>query len=325
MASSSTSPGPPPGRKFISLPANKGDIIFQGGTMLMAATIVLLILMLVWQLIDGSWLGIREYGLSFLYGQEWDPVFHRYGALPAIYGTVVSSLLALLIAGPIGLLAAIFLSELAPRWLASPISFLVELLASIPSVVYGLWGIFVLSRVMRDPIGSTLQNSLGFLPFFSCNPIGLGMLTAGIILAIMILPYVIAVARDVLRSVPNQQREAMLALGATRWETIWKAVVPYARSGIIGGMMLGLGRALGETMAVTMVIGNRREMSACLFDPGVTLASMIANEFAEAAFALHVSVLIELGLVLFGITLVMNAIARLLVWRMARGMRGREL
>jgi phosphate transport system permease protein len=304
-------------------PRISGDFIFQGWTFLMAFTVIAIILLLVYELYEGSRLGIGEYGLSFLFDRIWDPVFREFGALPAIYGTIVTSFLALAIAGPIGLLSAVFLAELAPRKIASPISFLVELLASIPSVVYGLWGLFVLTRILRDPLGRLLKEHLGFLPVFSCNPMGIGYLAAGIILAIMILPYTIAIARDVLRSVPDQQREAMLALGATRWETIWRAVIPYARSGIIGGLMLGLGRAVGETMAVTMVIGNRPEMSVCVFNPGYTLASLIANEFTEATYDLYVSVLIELGLVLFAITLVLNAVARVMVSRIAHGMEGR--
>jgi len=286
----------------------------------MAATILALIGLLVYELYAGARLGLARYGLSFLVGQSWDPVFQRFGALPAIYGTVVSSLLALAIAGPLGLLAAIFLAELAPARLEAPLSFLIELLASIPSVVYGLWGLYVLAAILRQPVGRLLHINLGFLPVFSCTPLGVGMLAAVAILAIMILPYVTAVARDVLRAVPNAQREAMLALGATRWETIWRAVVPYARSGIVGGLMLGLGRAVGETMAVTMVIGNRPDVSACVFNPAYTLASLIANEFTEATYPLYVSALIELGLILFGVTLVLNAVARLLVWRAGRGM-----
>ncbi len=307
-------------RRALRLPRNVGDALFQGWAWLMAATLVVLILLLVYELYDGSRLGLARYGLRFLLDRDWDPVFEEFGALPAIYGTVVSSLLALAIAGPLGLLAAIFLAELAPGWLEAPLSFLIELLASIPSVVYGLWGLFVLAPILRQPVGRTLQDNLGVLPLFACTPLGIGMLAAVIILAIMILPYITAVARDVLRAVPNDQREALLALGATRWETIWRVVVPYARSGIVGGLMLGLGRAVGETMAVTMVIGNRPDVSACLFNPAYTLASLIANEFTEATYDLYVSVLIELGLVLFGVTLTLNALARLLVWRVGRGL-----
>lgn len=309
----------------IRLPRNPGDVLFRGWTWLMAATILALIALLVYELYAGSRLGLARYGFRFLLDQTWDPVFEEFGALPAIYGTVVSSLLALAIAGPLGLLSAIFLAELAPRWLEAPLSFLIELLASIPSVVYGLWGLFVLAPILRQPVGSSFRNTLGFLPLFSCTPLGIGMLAAVIILAIMILPYITAVARDVLRAVPNDQREAMLALGATRWETIWRVVVPYARSGIIGGLMLGLGRAVGETMAVTMVIGNRPEISACLFNPAYTLASLIANEFTEATYDLYVSVLIELGLVLLGVTLLLNALAHVLVLRVGGVLKGRQL
>ncbi len=296
-----------------------GDLIFRGWAWLMAATLVLLIVLLVYELVAGSRLALREYGLGFLTTSRWDPVFDQYGSLPAIFGTVVSSLLALAIAAPVGLLAAVFLSELALPWLERPLSFLIELLASVPSVVYGLWGLFVLVPILRDPIQTALSTHLGSLPFFNCAPIGIGMMAAVVILAIMILPYATAVARDVLRAVPNDQREAMLALGATRWETIWRAVVPYARSGIIGGLMLALGRAVGETMAVTMLIGNRPDISACLFSPAYTLASQIANEFAEAVSAMHISALLSLGLVLFGVTLVLNGLARLLVWRIGKG------
>ncbi len=303
-------------------PRNLGDALFQGWAWLMAATVLLIVLLLVYRLLSDSLPGLSRFGLGFLVAQDWNPITETFGALPAIYGTLVSSLLALAIAGPVGLLSAIFLTELAPPWLDAPLSFLVELLASIPSVVYGLWGIYVLVPILRDPVERGLHDALGSLPLFSCAPLGFGMLAAVLILAVMILPYTTAVARDVLRAVPNDQREAMLALGATRWETIWRAVVPYARSGIVGGLMLALGRAVGETMAVTMVIGNRPQVSACLFNPAYTLASQIANEFTEATSDLYISVLIELGLVLFVITLILNGLARLLVWRMEGGRRG---
>jgi phosphate transport system permease protein len=305
-------------RRAPMAPSRLGDFLFRGWAWLMAATVMALIVMLVYELIKGAQLGISQYGLSFLTQSRWDPVFDHYGALPAIFGTVVSSLLALAIAAPLGLFAAIFLAELAPSWLDQPLSFLIELLASVPSVVYGLWGLFVLVPLLRNPIQTTLAARLGFLPLFDCAPIGIGMMAAVAVLAIMILPYATAVARDVLRAVPNEQREAMLALGATRWETIWRAVVPYARSGIIGGLMLALGRAVGETMAVTMLIGNRPDVSFCLFSPAYTLASQIANEFTEAVSAIHVSVLVELGLVLFVITLILNGAARLLVAQITR-------
>ncbi len=305
-------------RDVLRIPRNSGDAAFQALVGLMAALIVGIVGLLAYEVFDGARLGLAHYGLSFLTETNWDPVNEQFGSLPAIYGTVVSSLLALLIAGPIGLLVAIFLSEIAPRWLETPISFLVELLASIPSVVIGLWGLFVLVPILRDPVGRSLRATFGFVPLFSCTPLGLGMLAAVIVLAIMILPYATVIARDALRAVPRPQREAALALGATRWETIWQAVVPYARSGIFGGLILALGRAVGETMAVTMVIGNRPDISACLFSPAYTLASQIANEFAEATSTLYVSVLVELGLVLMIVTLVMNGIARLMLWRLNR-------
>lgn len=320
-----TLPGREISRQTLSPPRNLGDALFQGWTWLMAAIVAALIVLLGYELYVGSRPGLDRYGLHFLAGVSWDPVSGDFGDLPAIYGTLVSSLLALVVAGPLGLLSAVFLAELAPSWLDRPLSFLIELLASIPSVVYGLWGLYVLIPVLRNPVETGLRSRLGLLPLFSCTPLGLGMLAAVAILAIMILPYATAVARDVLRAVPDDQREAMLALGATRWETIWQVVVPYARSGIVGGLMLALGRAVGETMAVTMVIGNRPDISACLFNPAYTLASQIANEFTEATTDIHVSVLIELGLVLFVITLILNALAQLLVWRMNGGARRRRV
>src|SRR6185503_293967 len=228
----------------------------------------------------------------------------HYGALPFVYGTLVSSLLAMLIAVPLGIGAAVFLAELAPPWLRPPVAFLVELVAAVPSVVYGLWGIFVLAPLMRTWVQPFLGATLGFLPLFQGPPYGVGMLAAGIILAIMVVPFVTAVAREVLLAVPRTQREAALALGATRWETTRVAVLRYGRSGLIGAMLLGLGRALGETMAVTMVIGNRPEVAISLFAPGYTMASVIANEFAEATSDLYLAALIEIGLLLFVVTVV---------------------
>ena len=299
---------------------NRGDLIFEALLLLMALTLVGLVALLFWELLMGSFPALPTFGARFLVSQKWDPVREQFGALPAIYGTIVSSLLALALAGPVGLLSAVFLAEFAPTWLERPLSFLIELLASIPGVVYGLWGLFVLVPIVRR-VEVFLNRSAGDVPLFACTPWGIGLLAAVLILAIMILPYTTAVARDVLRAVPRAQREAMLALGATRWETIWKVVIPYARSGIIGGIMLALGRALGETMAVTMLIGNRPEISACLFSPTYTLASQIANEFTEATSSLYLSALIELGLVLFFITFLMNIFARLLVLRVSRGRR----
>jgi phosphate transport system permease protein len=262
---------------------------------------------------------IKEFGFEFLYSDTWDPVADVYGAAPMIFGTIVSSILALLMAVPLALGVAIFLTEFAPRWLRGPVGTLVELLAAIPSVVYGLWGIFVLIPFLRAFVVPALQGVLGWTPFFSGTFLGNSMLAAGIILAVMILPYISAVSREVLQAVPNSQREAAMALGATRWEAVWTAVLPYGRAGVTGAVVLGLGRALGETMAVTMLIGNRHGLSVSLLEPGYSMAAAIANEFAEATSRLHVAALFEIGLVLFVITVVVNAAARLLVWRVSSG------
>ncbi len=285
---------------------------------LCALSILFLVLGIALMTVVQSWPSLSRFGLGFLFSQTWDPVAGRFGALPFIFGTLVTSIVALLVGGPVGLGAAIALSELTPGATRDALSSLVELLAAIPSVVYGLWGIFVLAPVLRLTVEPALRDTLGFLPFFAGPAYGVGLLAGGLILAIMIVPTIAAVSRDVLRAVPVDQREAMLALGATRWEMIQGAVIPYARTGIIGGIILGLGRALGETMAVTMVIGNRPAVSASLFAPGYTLASVIANEFTEAATDLHLAALVEIGLVLLGVTVVVNAIARLLVWQINR-------
>lgn len=259
---------------------------------------------------------INRFGLSFITGSSWDPVKEEFGALPAIYGTLLTSVIGLIIAVPISLGAAIFLVELAPSWLKGPASLLIEMLAAIPSVIIGLWGLFVLVPFVRNPIESWLGTSLGFLPLFQGPPFGLGFLAAGFILAIMVIPIITAVSRDAMRAVPNEQREAMFALGATRWETIRRAILPYCRSGLIGAIILGLGRALGETMAVTMVIGNGYNLTASLFSPGATIASKIAGEFNEATGDVFIGSLVELALILFVITLLVNAVARFLVWRL---------
>ncbi len=270
-------------------------------------------------LIATAWPAIQRFGVGFFAASTWDPVAEEFGVLPFIYGTLVSSALALLIAVPLGLGVAIFLSELVPGWLRSPISFFVELLAAIPSVVIGLWGIFVLVPWVRTTLEPLLRSALGFLPLFSGPPLGIGMLTAGLILAVMIVPFIVAVSTEVMRTVPRSQREAALALGATGWETTRTAVLPYARSGIVGAIFLALARALGETMAVTMVIGNVPQINASLFAPAYTIPAVIANEFAEATSDLYVAALIYAGLVLFIVTVVVNALARLLVSRVARG------
>jgi phosphate transport system permease protein len=261
---------------------------------------------------------IREFGAAFLISSHWNPVQGQFGALPFIFGTVVSSLLALLIAVPLAVGLAIFLTELAPRWLATPIAFATELLAAIPSVVYGLWGIFVLVPWLRDAIEEPVSRALGErIGLFAGPAYGPSMLAGGVILAIMIIPFISAVSREVLAAVPPAQREGALALGATRWEMTWQVALPYATPGIVGAVILGLGRALGETMAITMVIGNRPEVATSLFAPGYTMASVLANEFAEASSDLYLSALMEIALLLFGITILVNAMARLLVWRMS--------
>jgi phosphate transport system permease protein len=296
---------------------NIGDGVFRGVTALFAFAILAVLgsifLVLVWE----SWGSITTFGWGFLSGTTWDPVFKQFGAWPFIYGTLVSSLLALLQAVPLGVGTAVFLSELSPVWLRNPVSFLVELLATIPSVVYGLWGVFVLVPFVRSYVEPGLAATLGFLPFSQGPAYGVGMLTASMVLAVMIVPYVTSVTHEVLRAVPADQREAALALGATKWEVIRMAVLPYGRTGIIGAVMLGLGRAIGETMAVTMVIGNRSDVSLSLFAPANTMASVIANEFSEATYDLYVQALVEIGLVLLLVTVVINVLARLLVWSVA--------
>jgi phosphate transport system permease protein len=302
-----------------------GDRVYR--TLILASVWVVLLLAagLVAALGWESWAAIRAFGLRFLITSHWDPVAGEFGALPFIYGTLVSSLLALLIAVPLSLGAAIFLAELAPAWVRPPVAFLIEMLAAVPSVVYGLWGIFVLVPWLRDWVQPALGRTLGFLPLFQGPPYGIGMLAAGLILSIMIVPYITSVSREVLLAVPGSQREAALGLGATRWETTRIAVLRYGRSGLIGAILLGLGRALGETMAVTMVIGNRPEVSISLFAPGYTMASVLANEFTEATSDLYVSALVEIGLLLLVVTVLVNGLARLLVWSVggpARGARG---
>jgi len=261
----------------------------------------------------------RAFGWSFLWTGVWDPVFSKFGALPFIYGTLATTAIALAIATPLGLGAAICLAELMPRRLGDGLTFLLELLVAVPSVVYGLVGVFVLVPLVRS-VGAPIERLLGGLPLFAGPVYGIGLLTAGVLLAVMIVPFIIAVGREVLLAVPQAQRDGALALGATRWETVRQVVLPYARSGILGATFLALARALGETMAVTMVIGNRPDIVASLFAPAHTMAAVLANEFAEAASDVHLAALVEIGLVLFGITLVVNGVARLLIL----GMRGAE-
>jgi len=278
-----------------------------------AAMVLLISVVLVYELWVGSAPSRHSLGWSFLFSSEWNPVSEKFGALPFIYGTVVTSFLALLISVPLGVGAAIFLSEMAPAGVSNALTFLVELLAAIPSVIYGLLAIFTLVPLMRSYGEPFLKATLGFLPFFKGPAFGVGFLTAGIILAVMTFPFIISVSRESLLAVPRDQREAALALGSTQWETTWKVVVPYAKLGIIGSVFLGLARALGETMAVTMVIGNDPSIHASLLAPGYSIAAVIANEFTEATGSVYPSALVELGLVLFCVTIVINGLARLMI------------
>jgi phosphate transport system permease protein len=302
--------------------ANTGDLVFRAVASLFAATVIGVVLLMVVQMSHGATLSLDKFGLGFVVSQEWDPVRDAFGGLPFIFGTVVSSLLAIAIAVPVSLGVALFLTELAPAWLRAPLASLVELLAAVPSVVYGLWGIFGLAPFLREHVEPALSSAFGFLPLFQGPHQGYGMLTGGVILAIMILPTIASVSREVLRAVPNSYREGALALGATEWEALRDVVLPFARSGLIGAVILGLGRALGETMAVTMVIGNNPDIRASLFAPAYTMASVVANEFAEATSDLHLAALAEIGLLLFVVTLLLNIVARLLVWRVANPVQG---
>jgi len=292
------------------------DLGFRLGVGIFAAALLLIVIAIGITLAQDSWLSLQRFGFDFWRTSDWDPVAGEFGALPFIWGTLYSSVLALAIATPVALGIAVFISELCPRMLRAPLIFLTELLAAIPSIVYGLWGIFVLVPAVRA-IETGLPDSLRTLPLFSGPPFGVGMLAAALILAVMVVPFTSAVAREVLKTVPMPQREAAYALGATRFEAI-RAAMFYARTGILGAVMLGFGRAVGETMAVTMVIGNNPQVSLSLFAPQYTMAAVIANEFTEAANALYLSALIEIGLVLFIITLLVNVMSRGLIWSMAR-------
>lgn len=300
------------------------DLLFKFFTAVVASSVLIILALMSFKLVQESLLSIKKYGLNFLLQTTWDPVFEVFGALPFIYGTVITSTIALLIGVPISVGVALVLSDFAPIRIRSPLSFLVELLAAVPSVIYGLWGIFVLAPFFRDYIYPFLQSILGFLPFFQGPIFGLGMLTGGIILAIMIIPIVSAVSREAFVAVPSIQKEAAIALGATKWEAA-RMMMSYASPAIIGAIMLGLARAIGETMAVTMVIGNRPEISISLFAPSYTMAAVIANEFTEATYDLYLSALIEVGLILFIIAMIVNVFARLVVWRSMRIFREAKL
>src|SRR5437016_4642456 len=294
-------------------PSRFGDKAFEWLTQAMAMAVVALVFLVGWQLARGSSLAIQKFGFHFLTTSTWDPVAEQFGALPFIYGTVVSSLIALIIAVPLSIATALFLTELAPLWIRQPIISLIEMLAAIPSVILGLWGIFVMIPWLRDHPFPVLKRLFGWTPLFDGPIYGTSMLAGGIIIAIMILPIITSVSREILRSVPNLQREAAYALGATRWEVTRIAVLSYARKGLFGAVILGLGRALGETMAVTMVIGNTPQIAASLIQPGYTLASVLANEFTEATTDMYLQALFEIGLVLLGITILVNLLAQLLL------------
>ncbi len=290
-----------------------GDQIAHVVTLIFAAGVILLTSTIVYELWVNSALSRRQFGWNFFVTRTWDPIFQQYGALPFIYGTLVTSALALLIAVPLGLGAAIFLAELAPPRISDALTFVIELLAAVPSVIYGLLAVFTVVPLLREHVQPFLRATLGFLPLFQGPSYGVGFLAGGVVLAVMVIPFIISVSREVLLAVPNDQREAALAVGATRWEATWKVVVPFARAGILGSIFLALARALGETMAVTMVIGNNPQIRASLFAPGYTIAAVIANEFTEATGDLHLQALIELGLVLFLLTFILNGLARLLI------------
>ena len=313
--SSATVPAASPvsgSRSFISRLLS-GDEIVRLVTLLFAVCVVGVTLLLVFELWVGSALPRHKFGFSFFITKVWDPIFDQFGALPFIYGTLVTAGVALVIAVPLGIGAAIFLAELAPARVSDTLEFFIDLLAAVPCVIYGLLGVFIVIPLMRDYIQPALKSTLGFLPLFSGPAYGVGFFTAGLVLAIMVIPYIISVSREVLLSVPRDQREAALAIGSTRWESTWKVVIPFARTGIMGSIFLALARALGETMAVTMVIGNTPTISASLFSPGYSIAAVIANEFTEATGDLYLQSLIELGLVLFLLTFVLNGLARLLI------------
>ena len=312
-------PSAPPSAKASLERSSYSDKAFKILLTLAAVAIPVLLCFLVLELWSGARLAIGKFGFGFVTSSTWDPVTEEFGAFPLMFGTLVSSLVALVIAVPLSLGVAIYLTEFAPKSLRQPVAFVISLLAAIPSVVYGLWGIFILIPALRKTAFPFLRDVFGFLPLFQGPIYGPSMLAAGVILAIMVMPYIMSVSREVLLAVPNTQREASLALGATRWEAVITTVVPYARSGIIGAVILGLGRALGETMAVTMLIGNRHEIAASLFAPGYTMAAAIANEFSEAVGDMHLSALAYVAFLLFVVTVLVNAGARLLIWRVARG------
>lgn len=299
------------------------DGVFKSAITACGLAVLGVLVLIVYELVSSSRLTWHAFGFKFFAGTDWNPVSEQFGALPFIYGTLVSSLLALVIAVPLSVGVAVFTTEMCPKPLRGPLSFFVELLAAIPSVIYGLWAIFVLVPILSSYVQPFLAKTLGWTGLFEGPPYGIGMLAAGVVLSIMIIPIISSITREVLMVVPQHQREGVLALGATRWEMIRVGVLRNARAGIVGGIILGLGRALGETIAVTMVIGNRPEIAKSLFAPGYTMASVLANEFSEATGDVYLSALVEIGLALFLVTIIVNALAQLLVWTVTRGQPAR--
>ncbi len=314
---SSAAPSPAPTAR-----ASRSDAVFHWAFRVLALAPVVLIVSLGVELYHASLASRHAFGWGFLTGSAWDPVFDHFGAWPFIFGTLVTTAVALVLAVPFGVGTAVFLAEVAPLWLRRPIGYLVELSVAIPSVVYGLWGIFVVVPWLQQTVEPWLGQAFAWLPLFQGAPYGLGFLAAGLVLSMMVTPFVVSLAREAISSVPRSQAEAAYALGSTRWEVVSRVVLPGARSGIWGGVLLAVGRALGETMAVTMLIGNRPAVSSSLFAPGYTLASVIANEFTEATTPVYTSALIEIGLILFGITLLVNLVARIFLYRMNRPLGG---
>ena len=299
-----------------------GDLVFRYLTTLFAFSILLILALMLFEMTSESMPSIKEFGWKFITSNEWDAVQGIYGALPYLYGTVVSSVLALLLATPLSIGAAVFITEICPKRFGGIIASLVELLAAIPSVIYGLWGVLVMAPWLQSTVQPFLIENFGFLPFFEGAPYGVSMLAAVFILMIMVVPIITSITKEVLLAVPLSQKEAAIALGATRWEMIKMAVLPYGRSGILGAAILGLGRAVGETMAVTMVIGNAPNISLSLMSPAYTMPAVIANEFAETTSKLHASALMEIGLILMVVTLIINALARLLIWSVSESAGG---
>ena len=295
------------------------DDTFRYAMLACSLSVMAIVMLILYELVSRSRLSVAKFGFSFFLGSDWNPVSGQFGAFPFVYGTLVSSLIALLLAVPLAVGVAVFITEICPKSLRGITSFTVELLAAIPSVIYGLWAIFVLAPLLRDWVQPALAKSLGWTGLFTGPPFGIGMLAAGIILAIMIIPIIASITREVLVAVPRHQREAVLALGATRWEMVRTGVLRNGRAGILGAVILGLGRAMGETMAVTMVIGNTPQISKSLFAPAYTMASVIANEFTEATGNLYLSALVEIGLVLLLVTVLVNGLAQLLIWSITRG------